>query len=102
MTFKLAIKTIAKRHGQMCIRDRYTDKAVIRMYALGEHEPTIEADDMFFSIKQARNGGITEQLIGSLISATEVEDGDIAFGDNEINYLKVKNFEDVYKRQLQL
>ena len=37
----------------------YTDKAVIRMYALWEHEPTIEADDMFFSIKQARNGGIT-------------------------------------------
>ena len=60
----------------------------------GEHEPTIEADDMFFSIKQARNGGITEQLIGSLISATDVEDGDIAFGDNEINYLKVKNFDD--------
>ena len=49
---------------------------------------------MFFSIKQARNGGITEQLIGSLISATDVEDGDIAFGDNEINYLKVKNFDD--------
>ena len=72
----------------------YTDKAVIRMYALWEHEPTIEADDMFFSIKQARNGGITEQLIGSLISATDVEDGDIAFGDNEINYLKVKNFDD--------
>ena len=43
---------------------------------------------------QARNGGITEQLIGSLISATDVEDGDIAFGDNEINYLKVKNFDD--------
>ena len=64
------------------------------MYALWEHEPTIEADDMFFSIKQARNGGITEQLIGSLISATDVEDGDIAFGDNEINYLKVKNFDD--------
>ena len=72
----------------------YTDKAVIRMYALWEHEPTIEADDMFFSIKQARNGSITEQLIGSLISATDVEDGDIAFGDNEINYLKVKNFDD--------
>ena len=72
----------------------YTNKAVIRMYALWEHEPTIEADDMFFSIKQARNGGITEQLIGSLISATDVEDGDIAFGDNEINYLKVKNFDD--------
>lgn len=72
----------------------YTDKAVIRMYALWEHEPTIEADDMFFSIKQARNGCITEQLIGSLISATDVEDGDIAFGDNEINYLKVKNFDD--------
>ena len=49
---------------------------------------------MFFSIKQARNGSITEQLIGSLISATDVEDGDIAFGDNEINYLKVKNFDD--------
>lgn len=72
----------------------YTDKAVIHMYALWEHEPTIEADDMFFSIKQARDGSITEQLIGSLISATDVEDGDIAFGDNAINYLKVKNFDE--------
>ena len=72
----------------------YTDKAVIHMYALWEHEPTIEADDMFFSIKQARNGSITEQLIGSLISATDVEDGDIAYGDNVINYLKIKEFDE--------
>ena len=72
----------------------YTDKAVIHMYALWEHEPTIEADDMFFSIKQARNGSITEQLIGSLISATDVEDGDIAYGDNMINYLKIKEFDE--------
>ena len=47
---------------------------------------------MFFSIKQARTGGITEQLIGSLISAQDVEDGDIAFGDNEINYLKAVSY----------
>ena len=70
------------------------------MYALWEHEPTIEADDMFFSIKQARNGSITEQLIGSLISATDVEDGDIAYGDNMINYLKIKELKNACDKDI--
>ena len=72
----------------------YTDGAIIPMYALWEHEPTIEASDMFFSVKQAKEGMITESLIGSMISATDVEDGDIAYGDNGINYLIVKDFDE--------
>lgn len=71
----------------------YTDGAVIPMYALWEHEPTIEASDMFFSIQQAKDGEVTESLIGSMISATDVEDGDISYGDNGINYLIVKDFD---------
>ena len=71
----------------------YTDGAVIPLYALWEHEPTIEADDMFFSIKQAQEGRITKDLIGSMISATDIEDGDIAYGNNEVNYLIVKDFD---------
>ncbi len=73
----------------------YTDGATIPMYALWEHEPTIEASDMFFSVKQAKEGMITESLIGSMISATDVEDGDIAYGDNGINYLIVKDFDEL-------
>ena len=72
----------------------YTDGATIPMYALWEHEPTIEASDMFFSVKQANGGRITTSLIGSMIFATDVEDGDIAYGDNGINYLIVKNFDE--------
>lgn len=72
----------------------YTDGATIKMYALWEHEPTIEASDMFFSIKQAKEGKVTKNLIGSMISATDVEDGDISYGDNGINYLIVKDFDE--------
>ena len=72
----------------------YADNAVIPLYALWEHEPTIQAKDMFFSVKQAHDGMITENLIGSMISATDVEDGDIAFGNNQTNYLILRNFDD--------
>ena len=72
----------------------YTDNAVIPLYALWEHEPTIQAKDMFFSVKQAHDGMITENLIGSMISATDEEDGDIAFGINQTNYLILKNYDD--------
>nr|WP_308656152.1 hypothetical protein [uncultured Agathobacter sp.] len=72
----------------------YTDNAVIPLYALWEHEPTIQAKDMFFSVKQAHDGMITESLIGSMISATDEEDGDIAFGINQTNYLILKNYDD--------
>ncbi len=71
----------------------YNDGAVIPLYALWEHEPTIEAKDMFFSTKQAKEKKITESLIGSMISSTDVEDGVIAYGDNGKNYLIVKNFD---------
>ena len=72
----------------------YADNAVIPLYALWEHEPTIQAKDMFFSVKQAHDGMITENLIGSMISAKDVEDGDIAFGNNQTNYLILRNFDD--------
>lgn len=72
----------------------YAENAVIPLYALWEHEPTIQAKDMFFSVKQAHDGMITENLIGSMIYATDVEDGDIAFGNNQTNYLILRNFDD--------
>ena len=72
----------------------YADNAVIPLYALWEHEPTIQAKDMFFSVKQAHDGMITENLIGRMISAKDVEDGDIAFGNNQTNYLILRNFDD--------
>lgn len=71
----------------------YTDGAEIPLYALWEHVPTIEANDMFFPVEQALQGRITNELIGSYIYATDLEDGDIKYGDNGVNHLLIKDLD---------
>lgn len=69
-----------------------TNGAVINFYAVWEHEPTIEATDMFFSLKDALDGKITEKTIASKIKADDIEDGVISYGKNDKNHFIIKDF----------
>lgn len=70
----------------------YTDGGVINFYVVWEHEPVIEAEDMYFSVQAARDGLVTEEMLSGRIKAHDVEDGDIPYGMNGTNYFRIQNY----------
>ena len=70
----------------------YTDGGVINFYVVWEHEPVIEAEDMYFSVQAARDGLVTEEMLSGRIKAYDVEDGDIPYGMNGTNYFRIQNY----------
>lgn len=59
--------------------------ATIVLYAVWDHEPWIEGDDLYVSLEDAMNGKITEEWLAEHVQAGDVEDGEIPYGYHQDN-----------------
>lgn len=76
----------------------HTNNAVIFIYATWNYWPNIKAADLYYSLEDAKKGLITEKEIAKHISADDREDGNIPYGKNLKNSLKLINYsEDEFK-----
>ncbi|WP_029067194.1 hypothetical protein [Lachnobacterium bovis] len=83
----VSVKELATKAG--CLHE---NNAVIMLYATWNYWPTISAKDLYYSLEDAQNGIISEREIASKISAKDREDGNIQYGLNSKNFLKLINY----------
>ena len=69
-----------------------SDNAVIRLYAIWDQLPAIDAEDMYYPIKDIERGLITEEKIASNYKVMDYEDGEIKYGINENNRFQIIDF----------
>lgn len=72
---QIKIKEIVKKAGLT-----NTDEGVIRLYAIWDRVPVIDAEDQYYSLDLAKAGAITEVEIAHRASAYDVKDGTIPYG----------------------
>lgn len=63
----------------------FDNHATITLYAIWDNPPEIHGTDLYVSLTDARNGSITEEWLGKQAYATDVEDGEIAYGKHAYN-----------------
>lgn len=61
----------------------YDNDVTYTANATWDHGPTIEADDIYVSLEDAKNGTITESWLAEYANAADQEDGSISYGENE-------------------
>lgn len=65
---------------------------IIILYALWDSLPSIEAEDMYYSLEYAQAGMITEQELAVHGAAYDKRDGKIKYGQNDKNTFIIKNY----------
>ncbi len=69
-----------------------TDGDTVKLYAIWDDAPLIDAVDLYYSRDDANNGNITEEDILQYVYVTDKEDGSILPGEHEDgSYLKLTN-----------
>lgn len=63
----------------------HTTGAVIYLYAIWDEAPAIQAPDLYFSLLDARQGKISEEVLAGYAKAVDLEDGVIPYGKNPKN-----------------
>ena len=56
------------------------DGATITFYAIWDYYPTLEGEDIYVSLEEAKKGKITEEWLSTKVRATDLEDGVISYG----------------------
>lgn len=71
----------------------YTTGAAIYLYAIWDEEPAIQAPDLYFSLQDARQGRISEEVLAGYARAVDLEDGVIPYGRNPQNSFLLTDFD---------
>lgn len=77
---KIDINTLVSKVGVS-----YKDGATIKLYAVWDGAPSIEAEDIYVSLEDAKKGKITPEFLSKYAIAKDIEDGQIAYGKRTNN-----------------
>lgn len=68
------------------------NNATITLYAVWDNVPVIHGEDIYVTLDDAKSGKITEEYLAAQYSATDAEDGKIAYGHNTDNCFYLTNY----------
>lgn len=71
-----------------------TNNGHIKLYAIWDDAPMIDADDLYYSLEDAQKGIITELELASHIKAVDVSDGEIVYGVHKDNSFLLTNYQE--------
>lgn len=66
--------------------------ATIILYAVWDRAPEIQGEDIYVSLEDARSGMITEEWLSYYVSANDIEDGNIPYGQNSENRFWISDY----------
>ena len=72
--------TVEALTGEHYQGEEHEPQGVVVLYAVWDYCPGIEAEDLFYTLAEAKNGVITEEELMRHAAASDREDGDIAPG----------------------
>lgn len=70
----------------------FTNEGTVILYAVWDHAPIIDANVLYVSLEDAQNGKIDIDWLARNARATDKEDGEIPFGENENNSFVLTNY----------
>lgn len=70
----------------------FQNNATITLYAVWDNVPVIHGEDIYVTLEDAKSGKITEEYLAAQYSATDAEDGKIAYGHNTDNCFYLTNY----------
>ncbi len=93
---KATIKTIATAAGV-----GNTNQSVINFYAISDSKPMIEAENLYFTLKQAKSGALSESYLSSFFYAYDRQDGEIVYGNRKTNGFVIQNYRNLKWKEME-
>lgn len=88
----VAGQTISVAEAAQSAKVLYTNNAQIKLYAIWDQIPSIEAFDLYYSYSDIEAGRVTESSVAANFKAYDREDGEIIYGKNEANRFEIISF----------
>ncbi|MBR3811955.1 MAG: InlB B-repeat-containing protein [Agathobacter sp.] len=84
---RVSIKNVVKR-----LNLQRTNGATVVFRALWDEGPIIQAEDIYISLKDAKEGKITEEWLAKRVNAFDQEDGVLPYGHTDKTSFYIQNF----------